>query len=118
MLGHIAIAWWSSSVFFCGIILKITLEYKITKQNSIYSIGLIILVIIFFISLLSYGLFCAWYISHLNQGVLALLPLELVQKGGAIGILGNMGLFYLFPSTTFVVMLLAFSWLVMIKRNS
>ena len=118
MLGHIAVAWWSASVFFCGIILKLTLEYKLTKENATYSIGLIILVVIFFLSLLSYGLFCAWYISHLNQGILALLPLEIIQKSGAIGILSNITLFYLFPTTTFVIMLLAFAWLAMIKRNS
>lgn len=118
MLGHIITLWWAAGTTLCMAILKLVMDYKVTKENTPYCAGIVTLAGFFFISLICYGFFVSWYIGILNQGILGLLPLDLLQKGNAPGVLGKIPLFILFPSTTFIFFGFCFLWLLQIKKKA
>ena len=111
LLGTLAMTWWAAGTAVCGTILKLTLEHK----SSEYSIGLALIVGIFFMLLTGFGLFCSSYITSINQGILGLLPLDVIQKGNVANVLESMNVFYLFPCATFVIMGLAWLWVLRLK---
>ena len=117
MFGQVGLVWWGAATALCGAIIKVTVEYEVTPQNGAYSLGLAAMVCVFFISLIGYGLFCSFFMLQLNQGILSLTPLPLVHKGRVAEILDLIPLFYLFLTTTFVLLGLGWLWLIRIKIN-
>lgn len=117
MLGHIITLWWAAGTTLCLAILKLVMDYKPTNESAPYSMGIATLAGSFFVSLIGYGFFVSWYVGLINQGILGLLPINLVQKGSTIEVLRAIPLFILFPTTTFIFFFVCFIWLLQIKKR-
>lgn len=113
-LGIVIIYWWIAGTGFCGAILKLTYEHNIIKNKTL-NVGLACMVIIFFISLITFGLFNSYYVMKIGQSIMALLPLEVLQQGQAESILSRLNWQFLFPTTT--PLLFFISWLWLIKQK-
>ena len=116
IMGSVIILWWIASTGFCGAILKLTVEYDASKNKEL-NVGLAGLIGIFFISLITFGVFLSWYVTKVCQSIILLLPLELVQKGQVDKVLYSLNLQFLFPTSTMVLFFVAWLWLVKQKIN-
>ena len=114
--GDIIILWWIAGVGFCGAILKLTMEHNI-EDNKSYNQGLAGMIIIFFMSLICFGLFNSYYVVSLCQGIIGLVPLELLHQGKVSLILEKMNLQFLFPTSTFILFFIVWLWLIKQKLN-
>ena len=99
----------------CGALIKLTLDFEVSDHSSPYAYGLVLLINAFFISLIVYGAFCAWYITRVTQGIISLVPLDLVQRSQVVRIANPISWFYWFPTTTFIFMWVGWLWLVKTK---
>lgn len=118
LLGHMGVMWWGAATVLCVAIIKFTLEHKVNPSTSAYNTGLGILIGVFFLSLIAYGLFCSYFLYQVIQGALALMPLDMVHTGNAVSILSFFPLFYLFPTSTFVFIAVGWLWLISIKADT
>ena len=114
--GDVVILWWIASVGFSAAILKLTIEYDFIKNKAL-NVGLAGLIVLFFISLIVFGLFNSYYIVKISQGILALTPLELLHKSRIDLILNKLHFQFLFPTSTFLLFFISWLWLIRQKRN-
>lgn len=114
--GEVIILWWIAGVGFCSAILKLTIGHDLIK-NKVLNIGLASMVIMFFISLIVFGLFNSYYVSKISQSILAITPLDLIHQSQLDLILNKLNWQFLFPTSTFLLFFIGWLYLIRQKLN-
>ena len=111
MLGHIGVIWFGTSITLCGVILKYTIDYKIANKSNPYGLEIVGLVGGYLVALVAYGLFSCYYLRQVSEGIMGLIPLPVVQRSNVAAITECMSYFYLFPTFTFFLVMVAWFWI-------
>lgn len=118
MLGTIGCAWWAAATVLCMGIIKVTLDSSPGKEDILYYKGILIIIGLFFISLLIYGGFCTMYIQQLKNCTLPLISVELIQKGCVPKVFDYAIFFYCICTTTFLFFFISWLYILVIKSRS
>jgi hypothetical protein len=118
MLGTIGCAWWAAATVLCMGIIKVTLDSSPEKSALLYYKGILIIIGLFFISLIIYGAFCAMYIQQLKSCTLPLISVELIQKGSVPKVFDYAIFFYYLCTTTFLFFFISWLYILGIKSKS
>lgn len=117
MSGHMGCLWWSAGTIMGMALLKFVIDHTIDKEPNTFIYGIYALVLVFFCSLIFYGVWNSFWLLKINQGILALIPVNLIVKSKVVSIIELLPWFYLWPTTTFILMGVAFIWLIRAKET-
>jgi len=118
MLGTIGCAWWAAATALCMGIIKVTLDSSPGKGELLYYKGILIIIGLFFISLIIYGGFCTMYIQQLKKSTLPLISVELIQRGSVPKLFDYSIFFYYISTTTFLFFFISWLYILGIKSKS
>jgi hypothetical protein len=110
-------AWWAAATVLCMGIIKVTLDSSPKEGELLYYKGILIIIGLFFISLIVYGIFCAMYVQQLKICVLPLISIELIQKGSVPKIFDYSMYFYYICTTTFLFFFISWIYVLAIKSR-
>lgn len=117
MMGTIGCAWWAAATALCMGIIKVTLDSSPKKNQLLYYKGIIIIICLFFISLMLYGGFCVSYLQVLKTCTLPLISLEVLEKGSVSKVFDYSIFFYLICTTTFLFLFISWLYILAIKKG-
>lgn len=111
MMGHIGVIWFGTSITLCGLILKYTIDYKVSSKTSPFGLEIAGLIGGYLVALVAYGLFSVYYLRQVSEGIIGLMPLTLMKKGNVAAVTECITYFYMFPTFTFFLIAIAWGWI-------
>ena len=84
---------------------------------TLYFQGISVLIFLFFVSLIGYGIFCTFYIIKLKEGILPLISLSIIQTSCVSNILDLTVFFYLICTSSFVFMFMGWIYILIAKSE-
>lgn len=117
MLGHVGMLWWVSSTVLCISIINFTLKYNHKKKNLFYTTGISILIGMFFLSIMFYGLVMAKYVLILKDALFTAEYFDVRCYGRNVEpIFSMISNAYLIGTSSFIILLVGWLYVLHSKK--